>query len=325
MQIEPSEPKSKETHEEDAIRIALEKLAEKGVVLIPQECEVLHGRDFHYDPERPYEVDKSDIFIVLAGPHHLVSLHNGESCGVHGARQRLTMEGFDPNPLNIARLILEKSLDPLSHIEIELDRCVSPLLKKVSHELLTDNEYETLTSIYVSVEHIRRRVSMMKSDVARSGSLSLNEGASKCQHVFGPGLDSLIELFNSHEDTCKQISDSIEWTWERHSNLLKKRAIEEQEKANHIQSQAEERKQRSDARWHVLGGISVPLGLGLALIQSFHLSGGVGLGVMAVASGLSAALVYFRNDDFSWLYGTRTDRWSRFMKNVREIFSQSAW
>lgn len=325
VRIDPSQPASKETQEADAVRIALEKLAEKGIILKPKDCEVLHGRDFHYDPGRPYEAAKSDIFLVLAGSHHLVSLHTGESTGIQGAQQKMTTEGFDQHPLNIARLILERSLDPLSQIEVEFDRHVSPLLRKVSHELLTDNEYENLTSIYVAVEHIRRRVSMMKSGVARSASLSLSEVGSKTQASLGPGLDSLIELFNSHEDTCKQISEAIEWTWERHSNLLKKRAIEEQEKTNRIQAQAEERKERSDARWQVLGGVSVPLGLGLALIQSFHLSGGVGIGIMAASTLISAALVYFRNDDFSWLNPSRTDRWSQIMKDVRGTFGQGAW
>jgi len=61
------------------------------------------------------------------------------------------------------------------------------------------------------------------------------------------------------------------------------------------------------------------LGIGLAVIQSFQLSSGVGIGIMAVTSLVSAALVYFRNDDFSWLYSTRTDRWPSFIKSLRGI------
>lgn len=325
VRVEQLDPDSPKIQREDAVRIALEKLKDKGIALTPQDCEVLHGRDFQYDPNRPYDVEKSDIFLVLAGPHHLVSLHSGESHGVQGAQEKMVSDGFNSQPLHIARLILEKSLDPLCEIEVELDRRISSLLRKVSHELLTDQEYEALATMHVAVENIRRRVSMMKSGVARSATLSVNEGGAGARQSSGTGLDSLIELFNSHEDTCKQISEAIEWIWDRHSSLLKKRVVEEQEKANLLQMQAEERKQRSDARWQVLGGVSVPLGLGLALIQSFHLSGGIAVGVMTAATALSAALVYFRNDDFSWLNLNRTDRWARITKEVRGIFGQGAW
>lgn len=308
-----------EVEEERAVQIALEKLRERGINIRAQDCEVLHGREFRYDQERPYEVDKSKILLVLAGKNHLVSIHDGSSCGINGAREKMMTEGFSADALNIARLILEKSLDTLPQVELGFDRCVAPLLKKVARETLSDPEYEQLASIYLAVEYIRRRVSMMRSGVARSASLSLNKVDSTTQQTLGPGLDSLLELFNSHEDTCKQLSDSIKWTWQLHSDLLKRRAIEEQDEANQIQALAEERKQRSDARWQLLGGISVPLGLGLAVIQSFQLSSGVGIGIMAVTSLVSAALVYFRNDDFSWLYSTRTDRWPSFIKSLRGI------
>jgi hypothetical protein len=310
--------------EADAVRIALEKLGARGIVRTARDCEVLQGRDFVHDPRHDNEVEKTRITLVLVGLDHLVSIHDGESRGIQRAHEKLTSEGLNQHPLNIARLVLEESLAALPQIEFEFDRCVSPLLRKVSHELLSDTEYEKLTSIYQSVEYIRRRVSMMKSGVARSASLSLTKVDRHIQETIGPGLESLLEQFNSHEDTCKQISDAIEWTWQRHSDRLKKRSIEEQEEANRIQAKAEERKQASDARWQILGGISVPLGLGLALIQSFHLTAPVGLGVMAAASVLSAALVYFRSDDFSWLYPTRTDRWDRFMKELKDIFGQRA-
>jgi hypothetical protein len=314
-----------EIQEADAVRIALEKLHEKGINLKAKDCEVLHGRDFSHDPTRPYEVDKTRITLVLAGPDHLVSIHDGESYGILRAHAKITADGLNSRPLNIARMILEESLEALPQIEFEFDRRVSPLLRKVSRELLSDDEYEDLTSVYLSVEYIRRRVSIMKSGIARAESLSLCQGAPPAQRSTGQEFDSLNNLFDSHEDTCKQISDAIEWAWQRHSNLLKKRAIEEQAEANRIQAKAEERKQGSDARWQVLGGISVPLGLGLALIQAFHLSSSVGIGVMVGASVISAALVYFRSDDFSWLYPTHTERWERMKKEIGGIFSQGGW
>lgn len=310
-----------ELEESAAVHLAMLKLAARGIQVAERDCEVLHVREFRYSENKPFEVDKSKIMLILVGGKHLVSIHDGDSCGIREAQAKMISEGFSPDPLNVARLIIERSLDALADVEIGFDRLVSPLLKKVTQDLLSEKEYEDLTSVYLAVEYIRRRISMMRSGVARSTSLSMGK-VNRDQSVnWGPGLDSLLELLNSHEDTCKQISESIKWTWQLHSDLIDKKLIEEQEEANRIQQSAEERKQRSDARWQLLGGISVPLGLGLAVIQSFQLSSPVGIGIMAATSVISAALVYFRNDDFSWLYDARTDRWASFVGKIRGMLS----
>lgn len=103
----------------------------------------------------------------------------------------------------------------------------------------------------------------------------------------------------------KKLESLIDVVRSAHQEMLSRRLIEETEKNNQLQKESEHRKQRTDAQWQILGGLSVPIGIALGIIQSFQLSREVGLVVVAASSVISAALVYFRNDWFSWIYATR--------------------
>ncbi len=93
-----------------------------------------------------------------------------------------------------------------------------------------------------------------------------------------------------------------------HRETLSRKLIKETEKSNGIQKEAEKRKQRADTQWQILGGISVPLGLVLGAIQAFQLSQDMGVLVLALSSVVAAGLVYFRDDWFGWLYGSRSSK-----------------
>jgi hypothetical protein len=289
--------------EAEAIRIAQTQLASRGIEVEGERWRVLHCREFRFDPEHPYEVQRSKLYLVMVGEHYLVSLHDGSSRGIEVARSKLAQTNLI-SPLNIVQSVVEHSLESLTEVEVNFHRFIGLLLKKVPNQGLTPEELSAINSIMVALSYITRRLHLMGSLVLDRVEQLLGSPSSSDKHR-DHHIDSLSSQLTSHIATCTQYLTFIGNIQDLNRAFLAAQLLHEQKEGNRLQALAEEHQRRQDARWQILGGVSVPYGLALGVIDAFNLPGWQRLGVLVCASAIATALLYFRNDGFSWLVGHR--------------------
>ena len=296
-----------DTQQEEScvVDVALRELQQNGYSVTAENCKVLHIRELRYESKTPDEVQKSKLFVVLAGPNLLVSVCDGESKAVARCREVVTTRS-DATPIELATEIIKESLRPVRNVRMGFDRFIQPLSDHARRRLLDEEQQTSLDKIKRASGYATMRLlDMQSSAVQQLIDLIDHSPVDPTNQTARADLVRLGNMLGVEVTAFKKIEELIEDVRGAHQEMLSRRLIEETEENNQLQKEAERRKQRTDAQWQILGGLSVPVGVALGVIQSFQLSREAGVAVVAVSSLVSTALVYFRNDWFSWIYTSR--------------------
>jgi len=293
--------------EEDvAIDIAQRELTNHGYSIPREQCRVLHVRELRYNPESPNQIQKSKIFLVLASPNILVSVSDEDVLSIPHCK-RVFAERSDVGSFELAAAIIKEALLPVREVRMAFSRFLEPLSEHARRELLDDAQQTSLDKMKQASGYATMRLLDMQAGAIRQLTDLIDQ--SGLQATYQSTRATLLRLgaMLGVEVTAFQKIDSlIGDVRSAHRETLSRKLIEETEKNNQLQKEAENRKELSDTQWQILGGISVPIGLALGAIQAFQLSRGVGTLVLGLSSVVAAGLVYFRNDWFGWLYGPKS-------------------
>jgi hypothetical protein len=321
LRLEVSPSGTHQQEEDKAIEIASQHLVSQGVEVQRGDCTVLHCREFHPIPEEPFKVARSKLFLVIVSERYLVSLHDGPSWAVDKVREQLG-ETSAVHALDVARLVAERSLESLAEVEVNFHRALGGLVRKVPRDGLNRDETYALYSLYEAVAYITRRLQLMESLVVHPAESLIRSGEYAAQQGHAD-FRALSVRLNSHIATCTQQLSFIHTIRDINVDFVRSQQLQEQRESNRLQALAEEHQRQKDARWQMLGGVSVPVGLALSAIDAFNLSAFDGLGVLGSALVIAGSLVYFRNARFSWLLDSRKDRSdSRKAPEVQSSFDQ---
>lgn|GEM_PF-4147704 len=291
--------------EECVINVALNELRLNGCSVSPESCEVLHIRELRYEAKSPDEVQKSKLFVVLAEPNLMVSVCADESRAIEHCK-KIAAQRAHVAPVELATELIKESLSPVRGVLLGFDRFIGALSKHARQALLDTEQLASLDKLVRASGYARVRLLDMKSGalpqlisaIDRSPDGPIH-GATRLQLIrLGETIGTEVEAFET-------IEVRVEGVRRAHEEMLSRRLIQETEESNQLQKEAELRKQRTDAQWQILGGLSVPIGVALGTIQAFQLSRELGFVVVGLSALVSAGLVYFRNDWFSWLYNKR--------------------
>lgn len=98
--------------EECVVNVALRELEQNGYSVTAESCNVLHIRELRYEAQTPDEVQKSKLFLVLAGPNLLVSVCDGKSRAIERFRD-VTGVGAEMTPVALATEIIKEAIRPI--------------------------------------------------------------------------------------------------------------------------------------------------------------------------------------------------------------------
>lgn len=289
-----------------AVDIAQRELINHGYTIPREQCQILHVRELRYDPRSPDEIQKSKIFLVLASPNILVSVCDGSTLSIPHCK-RLFAERSDLSSFELAAAIIRESLQPVRGVRMAFSRFLQPLSEQARRGLLDDTQQTSLDKMkHASGYATMRLLDMQAGAIRQLIDLIDHSGLQTTHQTTRAALLRLGAMLGVEVTAFQKIDSLIADVRSAHRETLSRKLIEETEKNTQLQKEVENRKGRTDAQWQILGGISVPIGLALGAIQAFQLSHGVGALVLGLSSVVAAGLVYFRNDWFGWLYGSKS-------------------
>ncbi len=308
--------------ETGAKKIALQALREGGFHVDGLQVRFFHVREFSF-PSKPLEtaeemskleqakdtnqaneflIKSSKLFVVLVGEQHVVTIHNEASPAIEAVKA-LASKGSKIEIQDIPIEIIRNSLTPLEQITTDIRRIISPMAEGASVAGLGPEDHFLLNRVEGGLNHIIGRLDESKAEVTTLESHSNPpNGVVKNQRRQSllAEIDSRRVALQGVITTAKDAKSNYQSHTETKRAEAENRQAEELAESNRLKEAAEARKRRDEARWQILGGTAVPIGLGLAAIDAFNIATEPGLGLLGVSMTISALLLFFRNERVLW-------------------------
>lgn len=256
--------------------IALKQLAAEGIKLSNPDLRILSAREFSNVGCASDQVKSSKLFLVLVADTHLVTIHDGDGSAVAAVLRQHTSSSFQP--LTTALHILSETLKPLNDIQHKLTISVDSMRRGVANEWLTQGQCTTLGSFGRTCDYIKRQLESLKALIA---SETTNTQQLELYSQLQNNTDVSIGQFKILENAIKDIEQN-------HQTAQGRQEVAQQQEANRLKTIADERKRRSDAFWQGIGGVAIPITIGLSIVDSFNLPTVAGIGVVACSIMVSA-------------------------------------
>lgn len=301
-----------------ALEAAAEVVSQNGAVLDRAHARVLDLREISLDPGNPDRVDKSWLYIVIA-PKQCVVLSSQPSAIVksietpfHGG----ALELVDKCPVAAALRIIGRIHERTSDVLDMLGRQVGKLQE--SGTLTTEQQIATIPGLSRSISYVAARLIDEEAAVDELARYVTDVDLEILGVKDRPRLTSAIAAQKRSIDTrCKRAELSLSSLREV-LDIAQWKVEDETRKAQAAEVDAQRVSNGYSFMLTMLGGVTIPVGLSLAYIQSFQMTGEPAQWIFRLGVLGAALLTGFCKPMHNWLRGNNRTGTTPTSQDVRQ-------